>query len=180
MITRLKLFIPVLLFIVMAGFLYFGLGNDPQKLPSVMVGRALPSFELPTLDSNGTETITEQDLIGEPFLMNIWATWCPSCLTEHPYLYELSQSGVKILGINYKDDSSKAVQWLDEYKNPYFLTVIDAKGRFGFDLGVTGAPETFVVNAEGNIIYRHVGVVNRSVWDEHFAANFPKVELAGQ
>ena len=166
--NRLKLFIPVLVFVGLAVFLYQGLGKNPQELPSVVVGKPLPKFTLQTLDSNFTETISDEDLMGEPYLVNIWATWCPSCLVEHPYLYELSTQGVKILGVNYKDDGVLAIKWLEKYKNPYAVTVYDHKGRFGFDLGVTGAPETFLVNAQGQIVYRHVGVVNETVWITHF------------
>lgn len=170
--TRLKLFIPIFLFLFMSIFLYFGLGNDPQDVPSALIGKALPQFELPTLDSDLQQLATDEDLIGKPFLMNIWATWCAACLIEHPYLYELSQKGVRIIGVNYKDDPSKAVTWLEDYKNPYELTVVDERGRLGFDLGVTGAPETFLVDATGQITYRHVGVVDEAVWQEHFSATF--------
>lgn len=172
MMTRLKLFIPIFVFLVMSGFLYFGLGNDPQDLPSALVGKPVPQFELSTLDSNLQETVTTQDLVGEPFLMNIWATWCAACLVEHPYLYELSEKGVAIVGVNYKDDPGKAVKWLEKYKNPYKVTVVDDRGRLGFDLGVTGAPETFLVNADGEITYRHVGIVDEAVWQQHFAQAF--------
>jgi len=91
---------------------------------------------------------------------------------EHPYLYKLSKEGVKIVGVNYKDDGQAAIKWLEKYKNPYVVTLYDNKGRFGFDLGLTGAPETFLVNAKGEILYRHVGVVDEKVWNEHFKAEF--------
>jgi cytochrome c biogenesis protein CcmG/thiol:disulfide interchange protein DsbE len=172
--NRIKLFIPVLIFLGLAIFLYQGLGKDPQELPSVVVGKPLPEFELKTLDSNFEQSITQDDLLGEPYLLNIWATWCPSCLVEHPYLYELSQQGVKILGVNYKDNGPAAVKWLEKYKNPYAVTVFDDRGRFGFDLGVTGAPETFLIDAQGQIVYRHVGVVDENVWNTHFRASFGK------
>ena len=178
--NRIKLFVPVFLFLVMSVFLYLGLGKDPQELPSATLGKPLPSFELVTLDSGLKETFKSTELEGEAFLMNIWATWCRTCLVEHPYLYALSQSGVKIIGINYKDDSDKAVQWLEKYKNPYAVTVVDDKGRLSFDLGVTGAPETYLVNADGQIAYRHIGVVDEEVWEQHFKHAFSDVDVTMQ
>ncbi|WP_370978554.1 DsbE family thiol:disulfide interchange protein [Agaribacterium sp. ZY112] len=165
-------FIPVVVFFVLAGFLFSGLGKDPTELPSVVLGKDLPSFELPTLDSNLEQSISNQALVGEAALINIWATWCATCLQEHPFLYELSQQGIKIVGVNYQDDTEKAKRWLKKYKNPYAVTVVDKKGRLGFDLGVTGAPETFLLDKHGKIIYRHTGVVDKTVWQEHFAAAF--------
>ncbi len=170
--NRLKLFLPIVIFFVMSVFLYFGLGNDPSQLPNVTVGQQLPNFELGTLESNLQETLKDEDLLGEPVLLNVWATWCVSCLAEHPYFLQLSAQGIKIVGINYKDESTAARAWLNKYKNPYTITVYDNTGRLGFDLGVTGAPETYLVGADGQIKYRHVGVVNEKVWLEHFASSF--------
>lgn len=167
---RLKLFVPIFIFFVLALLLYSGLGKNPQELPSVLLGKPLPDFELPLLGTD--DSVTDDSLIGEPFLMNIWATWCATCLVEHPYLHKLSEEGVKIVGVNYKDDEAAAIKWLDKYKNPYAVVVVDAKGRLGFDLGITGAPETFLVNASGDIVYRHVGEVDEAVWTEHFEETF--------
>ncbi len=169
---RLKLFIPVILFITMAVFLYFGLGKDPTELESVTVGQKIPNFELKTLESNLTESVSADDLVGEPFLLNIWATWCPSCLIEHPFFLKLSQQNVKIVGVNYKDDSGAAIRWLEKYKNPYVVSVYDDTGRLGFDLGVTGAPETYLIDAEGFIVYRREGIVDEAIWQAHFSSYF--------
>ena len=179
---RIKLFVPVLVFVLMAAFLLVGLGKDPSELPSMIEGKPLPEFNLLTLDSNLEDSVTNEELVGEPFLMNVWATWCASCLIEHPYLFQLFQSGIPIVGINYKDDPSAAIKWLEKYKNPYAVTVVDETGRLGFDLGVTGAPETFVVDASGVIVYRHIGVVDERVWNEHFLAYFDtqNVETSAQ
>ncbi len=169
---RLFFFVPALLFVVLSCFLYFGLGNDPTVLPSVTVGKPVPAFQLPVLGAEEGTELSQEELAGEPYLLNVWATWCAACLVEHPYLYELSQRGVKIVGINYKDDPAAAVKWLEKYKDPYAVSVVDARGRLGFDLGVTGAPETFLVDAEGQILYRHLGVVDENVWESHFASTF--------
>ncbi|MFT5083807.1 MAG: cytochrome c biogenesis protein CcmG/thiol:disulfide interchange protein DsbE [Lentisphaeria bacterium] len=160
--TRIKLFIPLAIFMVMAIFLFRGLYLDPNEMPSALVDKPLPEFSLPELLTG--ETIDRQTLIGKPFLLNVWATWCPTCIQEHPYLVELSQNGVVIVGLNYKDEDDKAKQWLKRLGNPYAYNVVDAEGRMGLDLGVYGAPETFVVDSNGVIRYRHVGVVNDGVW----------------
>jgi cytochrome c biogenesis protein CcmG/thiol:disulfide interchange protein DsbE len=161
-VTRIKLFIPLAIFMVMAIFLFRGLYLDPNEMPSALVDKPLPEFSLPELLTG--ETIDRQTLIGKPFLLNVWATWCPTCIQEHPYLVELSQNGVVIVGLNYKDEDDKAKQWLKRLGNPYAYNVVDAEGRMGLDLGVYGAPETFVVDSNGVIRYRHVGVVNDGVW----------------
>lgn len=169
---RIKLFIPIIIFAVLAGFLYPAIWSEPNKLPDVTIGKNLPKFELKTLDSSLETTVGNAALTGSPFIMNVWATWCAVCIVEHPFLYSLYESGIKIVGINYKDDAEKAVAWLDKYKNPYTVTLFDDRGRLGFDLGVTGAPETFLVDANGKILYRHIGELDEKIWQQHFAASF--------
>lgn len=167
---RIKLYIPLGIFVVMAAFLWAGLGKDPSYLPSALIDRPMPNFELTVLKKSGEkELITPSTLAGEPYLLNVWATWCPSCLHEHPYFLKLAEQGVNIVGLNYKDEADKALDWLDRYGNPYSTVIYDPDGRLGLDLGVYGAPETFVVDASGTIRYKHVGVVNDKVWKSHLA-----------
>lgn len=162
MAPRAKLFIPLVLFAVLALFLLRGLELDPKDLPSALIDRPLPQFELPSL---GTQSLVSRDqVIGEVALFNIWATWCVSCRVEHPYLHQLAERGVPIYGINYKDEDIDALRWLEELGNPYRLNIVDAEGELGLDLGVYGAPETYLVDADGVIRYRHVGVVGERVW----------------
>ncbi|TNE76060.1 MAG: DsbE family thiol:disulfide interchange protein [Gammaproteobacteria bacterium] len=163
--SRLKLFIPLLVFIVLAIFLLNGLERDPNAMPSALIDRPVPAFSLPVL---GDEQRVESEALfqGRPALLNVWATWCISCRVEHPYLNKLSKQGVRIVGLNYKDDSAEAMKWLDEKGDPYELSVVDARGRLGLDLGVFGAPETYVVDASGTIRYKHVGVVDDRVWQQ--------------
>ena len=162
MAPRAKLFIPLVLFAVLALFLLRGLELDPKDLPSALIDQPLPQFELPSL---GAQSLVSRDqVIGEVALFNIWATWCVSCRVEHPYLHQLAERGVPIYGINYKDDDSDALRWLEELGNPYRLNIVDAEGELGLDLGVYGAPETYLVDAGGVIRYRHVGVVGERVW----------------
>ena len=167
---RLKLFLPLLAFLVLAVFLFRGLSLDPTALPSARIGQPLPAFSLPALESG--EQLSPASLEGEPALLNVWATWCYSCRVEHPYLLQLADRGVAIYGLNYKDDASKARAWLGELGDPYRQTVVDSEGSLGLDLGVYGAPETYVIDASGVVRYRHVGVVNEQVWNEVLAPFF--------
>ncbi|MDN3682613.1 DsbE family thiol:disulfide interchange protein [Vibrio tapetis subsp. quintayensis] len=140
-------------------------GDDPTKLESVLVGKTVPEFRLEDLAELG-KLYDQTIFVGEPLLINVWATWCPTCYAEHQYLNELSKEGVKIIGLNYKDDRNKAVQWLTELGNPYLISLFDGDGMLGLDLGVYGAPETYLVDANGVIRYRHVGDVNTKNWHE--------------
>ncbi len=107
---------------------------------------------------------------GKPVLLNVWATWCPTCRAEHQYLNQLSAQGIRVVGMNYKDDRQKAISWLKELGNPYALSLFDGDGMLGLDLGVYGAPETFLIDGNGIIRYRHAGDLNPRVWEEEIAA----------
>jgi cytochrome c biogenesis protein CcmG/thiol:disulfide interchange protein DsbE len=160
--SRLKLFVPLMLFTVLAIFLFRGLGLDPSEMPSALIDRPLPNFSLPRLGE--ASMLSAADVKGQPGLLNVWATWCPSCRVEHPYLLQLAEGGVPIYGLNYKDKDSAALRWLDELGNPYSFNIADREGTLGLDLGVYGAPETYLLDAAGIIRYRHVGVVDEGVW----------------
>lgn len=162
--VRMMLFIPLLIFAVLVGFFWRGLSLDPNAMPSELVDKSVPAFSLSTL-AVPEQQVTQADLEG-PLLLNVWATWCISCRHEHPYLVELASKGVKIYGINYKDDVSKARAWLQELGDPYVFNIVDGDGRLGIDLGVFGAPETYLVDQQGVIRYKHVGVVDQKVWSE--------------
>lgn len=163
---RLKLFLPFLLFIPLGLLLVAGLRIDPQKLPSALLDKPVPPFSLPQL-ADSRRVLTRADLLGSRTLINVWATWCPSCRAEHPWLLKLAREyGVRIVGLNYKDERPAALAWLERYEDPYVFNIFDAQGRLGLDLGVYGAPETFVVDSGGVIRYKHVGVINETVWRE--------------
>jgi cytochrome c biogenesis protein CcmG/thiol:disulfide interchange protein DsbE len=147
-----------------------GLSLDPTDLPSARLGKSIPSFNLPVLDA--PDMRSSEDWRGKPALINVWATWCFSCRVEHPYLLQLAEQGVTIYGLNYKDEPLKASQWLVDLGNPYAETVVDQSGDFGLDLGVYGAPETYVIDAKGIIRHRHVGVVDEQVWLEQLQPFF--------
>lgn len=173
---RSKLFLPLVVFGALAILLFRGLSLDPRALPSALIDAPVPAFALPELRTG--ELISETLFPGEPALLNVWATWCYSCRIEHPYLLQLAASGVKIVGLNYKDEPGKAQRWLADLGDPYQLTISDTEGTLGLDLGVYGAPETFVVGTDGRVLYRHVGVVDEAVWSEQLAAFFPAVHIA--
>lgn len=167
---RWALFIPFFLVLV-AGTIFgyiLSTNQDFETLPSTLIGRSLPAFELQSLYDEG-ETLTNADIVGEPFLLNVWGSWCPSCRIEHPVLNDLAASGVRIVGVNYRDTRSGGLEWLERLKDPYVMNVFDPLGMFGFDLGITGAPETFFVDAEGIVRHRHVGVIDQRVWDSSLA-----------
>lgn len=160
--ARLKLFLPLILFVVLALFLMRGLSLDPKELPSALIDKPFPTFSLPALGSG--EMLDKAAVSGEVALFNVWATWCVSCRVEHPYLTELAEQGVAIYGINYKDDDAAALDWLQQLGDPYLASIADREGTLGVDLGVYGAPETYLVDASGLVRYRHVGVVDERVW----------------
>ncbi|MBV1789371.1 DsbE family thiol:disulfide interchange protein [Marinobacterium sp. D7] len=162
---RILLFVPLLIFIGLGYFLWRGLSIDPTELPSARLNQPFPQFQLASL-TEPERTLTEADLKGRPALVNIWATWCPTCKEEHAFLNGLAQQGVTIYGINYKDEPLKAREWLKRYRDPYTEVVLDQDGALGIDLGVYGAPETYVIDAQGVIRYRHVGAVDAKVWKQ--------------
>lgn len=164
---RLILFIPLCIFLAIGALFYGSLGENPQEMPSALIGKPLPSFTLKELHTG--EKISNNDLLGEIYLLNIWATWCRTCLYEHPHLLELSNSKqIKIVGVNYKDEDEKAKQWLQKLQNPYVVNIVDNKGSLGLDLGVYGAPETYLIDAKGFIQYRFAGEFNEQVWIDKF------------
>ena len=167
---RLALLLPLALFLGMAVFLYRGLFLNPQELPSALIDKPLPSFSLPDLKDE-QRLISEKDLKG-PALVNVWATWCPTCKAEHQMLNQLAKAGVVIHGVNYKDDSVAARQWLKDYLDPYQVNVADPQGSLGINLGVYGAPETFLIDAQGIIRHKYVGAIDERVWREELAPRY--------
>lgn len=158
------LFLPFAVFVALAGVFMVALKNDPSLLPSAKLDTTLPQFQLPSL-LNAEEMISQNDIRG-PALFNVWATWCPSCQVEHPTLVKLASFGIPIYGLNYKDVRPSASKYLEIHGNPYIKNVFDEVGDLGLDMGVYGAPETFLIDAKGIIRYRHVGVVDEKSWRE--------------
>lgn len=163
---RLFLFVPVALAVALGVVLFSGIGKDPTHLDSALIGKPVPSFELAKLE-NPDITLRNDVFEGQVSLLNVWGTWCPACRDEHPDLLRLArEQGVRIVGLNYKDNRSQALEWLRTLGDPYQVNLYDPQGKLGFDLGVYGAPETYVIDRDGIVRYRHVGVVNERVWRE--------------
>ena len=162
--NRALLFIPLVIFALMGVVFWIGLGiEDKTSLPSPLINKPFPDFELGVVEDG--RTLTTADLKGQPALVNVWATWCPNCVIEHPELVRIAaEEGVPIYGVNYNDDTPKAIAWLQRRKDPYRFSLVDDEGRLAIDLGVYGAPETFVLDEKGVIQYRHVGTVTNEVW----------------
>ncbi|AHF76353.1 Thiol:disulfide interchange protein, cytochrome C-type biogenesis protein [Sodalis praecaptivus] len=172
--SRKLLFVPLALFLLLTLAFTVQLtrsahGDDPTRLESALIGKPLPAMTLASL-ANPSKTY-DQALLrdGRPWLLNVWATWCPTCRAEHQFLNGLAARGVRILGINYKDSRPQALAWLNTLGNPYTLNVIDGDGMLGLDLGVYGAPETFLIDGQGIVRYRHAGDMNDRVWRQEVA-----------
>ncbi len=164
---RLKLWLPLLAFVVLAGFLYAGLGLNPREVPSPFIGKPAPAFTLPVTGRPG-ETFSSAETSGKVWLLNVWAPWCIGCKQEHPFLMHLAASGVSIYGLNWKDELHEAEQWLATEGSPYVVSVDDLDGRVIIDYGVTGTPETFVIDQQGIIRLKHVGPINPVNWQQKF------------
>lgn len=158
----------IVAFLLLVGVFIVGLQQDPRQLPSTFIGKPAPAFDLPALRNPG-ERVTEKILVGKPTLFNVWATWCVGCRQEHGFLMELSTSNaIPIVGLNWRDDRSAALQWLQQYGDPYVVTAFDVDARVGIDWGVYAAPETFLVSPEGTVVHKHLGPLNPVIWQRDF------------
>ena len=157
--------VPVILFVALGILLAVGLkiADHKTEIPSPLIGKPLPPFELPVL-GQPERVLTNEDLVGEPFLLNVWASWCVACRQEHPHLVALArQNLVPIYGLNYKDERDDALRWLRQFGDPYMVSAHDLDGRVGLNYGVYGVPETFLIDKEGVIRYKHIGPVDPDV-----------------
>lgn len=162
----LRYLIPLAIFIGLVALLAVGLRRDPRLVPSPFVGKPAPTLDLPTLN-DPAQRITNQMLAGRPTLINIWASWCVACREEHPLLLELSnQQALPIIGFNYKDDREDARQWLQRFGDPYSDVAVDEDGRAGIEWGVYGVPETFLLDAKGTVVYKHVGPLTPAIIEQ--------------
>lgn len=158
--------LPLLLFVILGLTFYHGLSLDPQKLPSAKIGTILPDFTLPVLAE--TKIFSSGALRRQFFVLCVWASWCDACQIEQPFLLQLASKGIHLIGLNYKDKTINAKQWLSLWGNPYEQVLEDKAGKVSIDLGVYGAPETFLISPEGIILYRHVGILTAVDWKKHF------------
>lgn len=164
LIKRLLIIVPLILFVVLVGFLAVGLHHDPSEVPSPLINKPAPSFSLPRLD-DARQAFSPKDMAGQVWLLNVWASWCAACREEHPVLLDLAQTNaVPLYGINYKDTQDAAQKWLvNSGGNPYIYSVMDESGRVGIDYGVYGVPETYLIDKKGIIRYKQTGAITAGV-----------------
>jgi cytochrome c biogenesis protein CcmG/thiol:disulfide interchange protein DsbE len=161
-----RFLLPLAILILLVGFLAVGLKLNPREVPSPLVGKQAPAFELPVFQQPD-KRFTPADMRGKVWLLNVWASWCVACRDEHPMLVALAKRRVMpILGLNYKDKGDEASAWLKQFGDPYDLSVVDADGRIGIDYGVYGVPETYLIDADGVIRYKQIGPVTAAILEQ--------------
>ena len=172
----LRYLVPVFLFALLIIVLVNGLGKDPSQLPSPLLDKPAPQFELPSV-TDPTKTVGSADFANEIALVNVWATWCVGCRQEHGFLMQLAETGtIPIIGLNWRDNRIEAQRYLQQLGNPYVDTAYDEDGRVGIDWGVYGAPETFLVGADGTVLFKQLGPLSWGLWEQNFV---PLIEAAG-
>ena len=158
--------LPLGIVLVLVVFLGIGLGLNPRESPSPLIDKPAPAFDLVQLHEPG-KSLTTQDMRGQVWLLNVWASWCVSCREEHPVLVELAKTRVvPIVGLNYKDQRPEALRWLQQFGDPYVMSIVDGDGRVGINYGVYGVPETFVIDKAGVIRYKQIGPVTPKALQE--------------
>ncbi len=151
--------IPLAIFVALVAFFAVGLMRDPREVPSPFIGKPAPAFKLAQLHDE-SRTFSPEDMKGQVWLLNVWASWCTACRVEHPLLVEMARNKVvPIVGLNYKDRREDGLPWLKKLGDPYLLSAYDLEGRVGIDYGVYGVPETFVIDKQGVIRYKQIGPV---------------------
>lgn len=161
-----RFILPLAVFLVLVGFLAAGLRLNPREVPSPLIGKPAPAFRVPQLHAAQT-MIAPDDMKGKVWLFNVWASWCVSCRQEHPVLMDLSRRGIlPIIGLDYKDQREAGIAWLKEHGDPYMLSAYDLDGRIGIDYGVYGVPESFLIDKNGTIRYKHIGPLTPKVVEE--------------
>ena len=168
--------LPLAVLAVLVGFFYQGLHRNPAAIPSPLIGKPAPGFELPSVRDD-QRLIASKDYAGRMYALNVWGTWCVGCRQEHETLLRIAQSrAVPIVGLNWKDDRALAVRWLDELGDPYVEVAFDPEGRTAIDWGVYGAPETFLVSADGRVLHKHIAPLTLEIWERDF---MPLIRAAG-
>ena len=152
--------LPLVIFITLVLLLWQGLDLNPREIPSTLIDKSAPPFSLPELHNN-QKKITNKTLANNVWVLNVWASWCVACKQEHPVILELAQE-IDVVGLNYKDTRENALNWLSNYGDPYLASAFDQAGNVGIDYGVYGVPETFVIDQQGQIRYKHIGPVSQT------------------
>lgn len=172
----LKRVLPLLFFLIIVLVLWRGMGLHSSQVPSPLINKPAPTFRLPTLFDD-SKTATNKDFIGHVTLLNVWATWCYTCAQEHEFLSELAKKeSLFLFGLNYKDDTQAAKQWIDKFGNPYKIIAVDTNGIVAIDFGVYGTPETFVIDKKGIIRYKHTGPLTITIWENELKPLIQKLQ----
>jgi len=175
----LKLAWTIMAFALLVALLAAGLGLDPREVPSPLIGKPAPHFELPLLAAPD-KTFSQKDLLGKVWILNVWASWCPPCLVEHPVVTALAKSQIApVIGLNYKDAREDALPWLKRNGDPFQFSVFDAAGRIGIDYGVYGVPETYVIDRKGVIRYKHIGPLTPDIAQKKIAQLVKELNAGG-
>jgi len=171
-----KKLIPLALFLIIAIFLFLSLSSDPSKLPSPFLGKMFPSIE--GKDFYTDETIKVSEILDNKMtLVNVWASWCTTCRKEHQMIMNIAKNtDLQLIGIDYKDTREDGAEYLERLGNPYDEIIFDPAGKIGMELGVYATPETFLVNEQGFILYKHIGEITQSIWDENFVVHLNAIE----
>lgn len=173
---KLRALLPLIAFIILVIFLAIGLTRDPKKIPSPLIGKAAPEFNLPTV-ANPEQMLSSQDFTGKVVIFNVWASWCVACREEHPLLVEFSKTQqTPIYGLNYKDKRNDAIRWLQAFGDPYLVSAHDLSGTVGIDWGVYGVPETFILDKKGVIRFKQIGPVTPQVVNEKIIPLIARLE----
>jgi cytochrome c biogenesis protein CcmG/thiol:disulfide interchange protein DsbE len=163
-----KFGVPLLLFVLIGLFLFVGLHRDPSYVPSPLIGKQAPEFTLPSLQ-DASYPVVSKELLGRPWVLNVWGTWCGGCRQEHETLVRISRTQVvPLIGLNWKDDPVAAQEWLRTLGNPYAAVAADQEGRTAIDWGVYGAPETFLIGPDGKVVFKHIAPMTMEVWNTEF------------
>ena len=171
--------IPLVIFLVLVVFLAIGLKRDPHEVPSPLIDKPAPAFQLAQLREPG-KTFSAEEMRGKVWLLNVWASWCVTCRDEHPVLVELAGKRlIPVVGLNYKDKDEPARTWLKQFGNPYDFSVVDADGRIGIDYGVYGVPETYIIDRQGVIRYKHIGPITADVVKKEMEPLVRKLSAGG-
>lgn len=171
------LILPLVLFIGLVLFLAVGLRRDPHEIPSPLINKPAPAFSLKQLQ-DPAKTFSAADMRGKVWLLNFWGTWCVACREEHPLLLQYAKTAaVPIYGVDYKDDRATALRMLEDEGNPYTITASDPEGRLSIDYGVYGAPETFLIDKNGVVVFKQIGPITEDAWQKEI---LPRVQKLNQ
>jgi cytochrome c biogenesis protein CcmG/thiol:disulfide interchange protein DsbE len=171
----LKFGIPFAIFVALGLFLLRGLSLNPAYVPSPLIGKPAPEFTLPSLQ-DAAYPVSSKELLGRPWVLNVWGTWCGGCRQEHGTLIAIARTNVvPMIGLNWKDDNAAAQEWLRALGNPYAAVAEDSEGRVAIDWGVYGAPETFLIGPDGTVLFKHIAPMTMEVWTQEF---LPRIQAA--